>query len=336
MKPVFKIIVNHQEDITDKVADRLLSLNITDKAGLEYDDFDLELDDRDNKIDFPNRDVVLDISVGYDKNDLYFLGSYQIDEVEIKSPPQSMFIRGKPAAMTKSLKNERRCAFENKPLNEIVKTIAERNDLIPQCQITDNVKRIDQINESDMHFIQRLANEYNATSTIKDGKLIVISRGENKSGGGQDIKTLTIKQSDLSNYSITFPDRANLKKSTATYADNTTGEIKKVEVENANASNNNDANYTDKHIYPNKETAESVAKANLAEAERQTARGRLSFYKGRGDVFAEQNITLQGFKKGIDGDYSIESVNHSFNQSGWLTTIEINAGKNGKSKNGRS
>ena len=54
MKPVFKIIANHQQDITPKVNDRLLSLNITDKAGIEYDDFEIELDDRDKKIDFSN------------------------------------------------------------------------------------------------------------------------------------------------------------------------------------------------------------------------------------------------------------------------------------------
>lgn len=336
MKPVFKIIANHQQDITPKIADRLLSLNITDKAGIEYDDFEIELDDRDNKIDFPNRDVVLDISVGYDENNLYFLGSYQVDEVEIKTPPQTMTVRGKPASMTSQLKNERRCAFENQPLNEIVKTIAERNNLTPQCQITDNVKRIDQINESDMHFIQRLANEYNATSTIKDGKLIVVSHSENKSGSGQQSQTLTILKSDIATFSITFPDRANLKKSTATYADNKTGEIKKVEVENANASDNNTANYTDRHIYPDEETAKSAAKSNLADAERQTARGRLQFYKGRGDVFAEQTIILQDFKNGIDGEYCIESVNHSFSRDGWITNIEFNAGKNGKAKNGRS
>lgn len=336
MKPVFKIIANHQQDITPKINDRLLSLSITDKAGIEYDDFEIELDDRDNKIDFPNRDVVLDISLGYDENNLFFMGSYKVDEVEIKSPPQSMIIRGKPASMTGSLKNERRCAFENKPLNEIVKTIAERNNLTPLCEITDIVKRIDQINESDMHFIQRLANEHNATSTIKDDKLIVVSRNENKSGSGQQSQNITILKSDVTNFSITFPDRANLKKSTATYADNTTGEIKKVEIENANASTSNEDNFTDRHIYPDEETATSAAKSNLSDAERQTVRGRLQFYKGRGDIFAEQNITLQGFKNGVDGEYSIESVNHTFNQSGWLTSIEFNAGKNGKAKVGRT
>lgn len=334
MKPVFKIIANHQQDITPKVNDRLLSLNITDKAGIEYDDFEIELDDRDNKIDFPNRDVVLDISLGYDANDLFFMGSYKVDEVEIKSPPQSMIIRGKPASMTGSLKNERRCAFENKPFNEIVQIIAERNNLTPLCEITDIVKRIDQINESDMHFIQRLANEHNATSTIKDNKLIVISHSE-KSNNNGETQNLTILKSDVSNFSITYPDRANLKKSTATYADNNTGEIKKVEIENPNASNDNEDNFTDRHIYPDEETAKSAAQANLAEAERQTVRGRLQFFKGRGDVFAEQNINLQGFKNGVDGEYCIESVNHTFNQSGWLTSIEFNAGKNGKAKVGR-
>jgi hypothetical protein len=70
-----------------------------------------------------------------------------------------------------------------------------------------NISRADQIDESDMHFITRLAEKHGATATMKDGKLIVATRGKGESGSSRPLSEITLLRSDLSSYSLTFPDR---------------------------------------------------------------------------------------------------------------------------------
>ena len=89
--------------------------------------------------------------------------------------------------------------------------------------------------------------------------------------------------------------------------------------------------HTDHHIYPNKSAAEQAAKARLSTFNRSTAAVRLEM-PGRTDLFAERMINTQGFKPGLDGEYLVDSVEQVFTQSGWSTTVECSAGKQGKAK----
>ena len=64
MKPVFKVLANGQ-DITALLADRLESLQVVDKAGLDSDELTITLDDRDGAVGLPARGAVLEVSLGY-------------------------------------------------------------------------------------------------------------------------------------------------------------------------------------------------------------------------------------------------------------------------------
>lgn len=57
--------------------------------------------------------------------------------------------------------------------------------------------------------------------------------------------------------------------------------------------------------------AEQAAKARLASFSRSSASVRLEL-PGRGDLFAERSLLLQGFKAGIDGEFLIDSVEHTY------------------------
>ncbi|MCY1450217.1 hypothetical protein D9M71_670030 [compost metagenome] len=89
--------------------------------------------------------------------------------------------------------------------------------------------------------------------------------------------------------------------------------------------------HTDRHIYPDRTAADEAAKARLAAFNRSTASVRLDL-PGRTDLFAEVMIEAQGFKRGLDGQYLVESVEHTFTPSGWTVSVECNGGKEGKSK----
>ncbi|MDF1583908.1 MAG: hypothetical protein P1P78_11420 [Methyloprofundus sp.] len=63
MTPAYKILAN-QNDITAAIRDRLISLNITDEAGMQSDSITIVLDDRDNIIELPNKGAQLDVFIG--------------------------------------------------------------------------------------------------------------------------------------------------------------------------------------------------------------------------------------------------------------------------------
>ena len=52
MKPDFQVVAD-KEDITALLRDRLLSIRTTDKPGLEADECEIHIDDRDGKVAFP-------------------------------------------------------------------------------------------------------------------------------------------------------------------------------------------------------------------------------------------------------------------------------------------
>ena len=54
MTPVFRIVADGS-DITRMINDRLLLLRTSDKPGMESDEFELRIDDRDSAVTLPSR-----------------------------------------------------------------------------------------------------------------------------------------------------------------------------------------------------------------------------------------------------------------------------------------
>lgn len=336
MKPDFRVVAD-SKDITDLLRDRLLSIRTTDKAGVDSDECEIHIDDRDGAVAFPKRGAVLAISLGYEGQPLTFVGRYKVDEIEISGPPQSIVIRGKPADIAASMKDQKRGSWEGAKLADIVSDIAGRNKLQALCRVDADVPRVDQINESDMHFITRLAARHGATATVKDGKLIVARRGDGKSGSGQALPLVTVGRADLASYSMTFPDRSAFGKVRVGYHDNKTGALRTIELPNKDAPPDAQATiYTDRHVHPTAAAAGAAAKSRVQALNRATVTGRLELMDGRADVGAEKRVKLVGIKNGADGEYLIESVEQNFTKSSWITTISINAGNSGKAKAGRT
>ena len=64
MTPIFRIVADGA-DITTLINDRLLLLRITDKPGMESDDFELRIDDRDSAVSLPSRGASIEVFLGY-------------------------------------------------------------------------------------------------------------------------------------------------------------------------------------------------------------------------------------------------------------------------------
>lgn len=327
MKPVHRIVADGQ-DITHLINDRLLLARTIDKPGVDSDDFELRLDDRDGALTLPARGAKLAVYLGWESDKLTFLGSYTVDEIEVTGPPDTVVIRSKSSDTRSSAKTTRDGSWEGVPLSTIVADIAKRNGWIPECPVDTLVERIDQLGESDLNFINRLAKLYDCTAKVADGKLIVLPRQAGKSASGKDLPKVTIRRSDVSRWQFRLGDDT-VKDSVKASYQNGKGELETVEVGNDASPDGLPPVHTDRHVHANKSAAEAAAKARLAGFNRSTAGVRLEM-PGRTDLFSESEIDAQGFKVGLDGSYLVESVEQVWTQAGWSTTVECNGGKAGK------
>ena len=327
MTPMYKIVANGS-DITALISDRMLLIRTIDKPGNSSDDFELRIDDRDGAVTLPKRGAKMEVYLGYAGEKLSLIGKYTVDEVEVSGPPDTIVIRSKSSDTRSSAKTTRSGSWEGVSLASIVSDIAARNGWKPECTVQTVVDRADQLSESDLSFITRLAKQYDSTAKVADGKLIVLPRQGGVSVSGKQLPVIVIKRSDVSRWQFRLGDD-NVKKAVkASYADKK-GALVTVQLDNDDSTDGLPPIHNDRHIHPNKSAAEAAAKARLAGFNRSTAGVRLEM-PGRTDLFAEREIDAQGFKVGLDGGYLVDSVEQVFTQAGWSTTVECNGGKKGK------
>lgn len=332
MQAEFQVVANGT-DITPLLMDRLISIELTDCAGLASDTCDIHVDDRDGKVAIPARGATLTVSLGWAGSGLSYLGTYRIDEVVLDSSPMTMKIHGKGVDMRQGAKSQRCQAYENTTLAAIVAQVAGRHGWQAVCQVTASVARADQLNESDLHFITRLALDHGATAAVKDGKLLVMPRGGGKRASGAALPPVTLAPYMLSRYQFTYADRASVDAVKALAHDPRTGKQTVVEAANGSKVPGGGAVHTDRRVHASVPAARAAAAARLEALNRSTAKGTLTL-EGRADIGAERELVLQDFKHGVDGSYLVERVTHSFGKSGWSMTLSINGANGGKARVG--
>lgn len=92
MKPAFRVSIDKQ-DVTSLIADRLISLRVTDEAGQKADTCEISIDDRDKKLELPPDGASVVVEMGYEGGELVLMGSFLIDEVSLGNGPRGMSIR---------------------------------------------------------------------------------------------------------------------------------------------------------------------------------------------------------------------------------------------------
>lgn len=330
MTPMFRVVADGA-DITGLINDRLIQLSTTDKPGMDSDEFELRIDDRDGLVTLPRRGAGIEIYLGYAETSLARLGRYVVDEITVSGPPDTISIKGKASDMRGSGKTIRSGSWENVPLSKIVADIAARNGWQPVCPVTTKVARADQLSESDFNFITRLAKQYDCTAKVADGKLLVMPRQGGQSASGKEFGVITLTRRDVSRWQFRLGDRNTHGKVATKHQDKKGGKLAVVSLDNDDAPDGLPSVHTDRHIHPNKTAAESAAKARLAAFNRSSAGVRFEM-PGRTDLFAERTINAQGFKVGLDGEYLADSVEQVYTQAGWSTAVECNGGNKGKAK----
>ena len=222
-------------------------------------------------------------------------------------------------------------------------------------QLAD-INHIDQTNESDASFLTRLAEQYDAIATVKDGKLLFIPAGEAQTAGGQGIPMLEIVRSEGDGHSISYSATNAYNAVRAYYTDKSTGQKKEVVISKDNLTperktvtttrrrrNGNDTQTrtvettrkidteglkikTLRHLYASETSALNGARAAFRRILRGAAQFSINLATGRPDLYPETPVVVSGFKPEIDSqNWLIKEISHRLDSGGYVCGLELEA-----------
>lgn len=300
--------------------DRLVSLTITDREGIRSDTLDLVFNDAPPHFQSPRRGAVVMVTL---LNGIGgFVGAYVVDRVEFACLPYTITVKGHSADLRSEMKANKTRHWDDASVKDIVEEKA--GDYGLQSKISDAVSGhvyewIGQQDESDLHFLERLAERHGALFTIKNGVLLWLERGTGKTADGTAIPPAVVLMPSIIEGScrMSETDVDRFAKVKAYWQDRKGAKRQEVVVDA-------DPEASGEHVlrdpYCSKEEAEAAAKSAAREMMRGLVETSCSIV-GRPALMAGQPVVYAGVRPLVDGrEFILETVRHSFTKSGGLRT----------------
>lgn len=338
---------------------RIISISLTDKRGFEADELTIELDDHDGTIAIPKTGSKITLKLGYQETGLVEKGEYLVSEFTAAGSPDRLSITARAADLAETLAEQVEKSWHKQTLYQIIETIAKKHKyeyIISKDYQNQKIEHIDQTNESDASFMSRLAEQYDAIATIKNGKLLFIPAGESQTASGQPIQPTTITRASGDSHSFTYSSSNSYQAVRAYYTDKKTGQKKEVIVNKDNAypnkkttqqtktvkgktfkakkkENDNQKVNTEgqkiktlRHLYATESGAWSGARGAFKKIQRGVAEFSITLAVGRPDLYPETPAVVKGFKPEIDAEaWLITEVSHKIDSGGYTASIQFEA-----------
>lgn len=324
-RPVWRLLAN-RANITATIAQRLISLRYTDEAGLESDVLEIQLADHDpdTPVQVPPAGAELDLALGFE-GALTRVGLFVVDEIELSGPPNQMTIRARAApfegsrgGMSQLQTQKRRSWPAGTRLADMARKIAAEHGLQPAIGADMEgirLPHLDQLDESDINFLVRVARRYDALVKPAAGRLVLARRGKAKSASGQTLPAVILEPGEVSSWRVSLTRRENAGTVVAYW--HATKQARRQEVK----AGVGEPVTRIKRYYPAEDMARAAAQAELDRRARRQATLSLTM-PGRLDVMAEGRLVLAGFRDGVDGEWIVTRAEHGLDSGGFSTSVE--------------
>lgn len=322
MTPAARLVYAGQ-DISTKLMQNggpLISLVVTDEAGIKSDTVEIEFDDRE-RLPSPTKGAEIKVWLGYEPEPVY-MGRFAVDEWERRGPVRTLRISAKAAALTTAIRAAKSRSWHDLDLGDIVDTIAGEHGL--QVKMHDEMRaihldHIDQQSESDLGFMTRLAKRSGATFKLADGNLIFAKKAAKTLPSGQEKEKIELRPGDVSTWSATDCARGECGSVICFWMDRDAGKRTKVVV------GEGDPAHQDRKLYATEAEALAAAQAQFGTLNRGQKRIEIDG-PGNPAVYAEAMLSLRNFDQDVDGEYIVKGVRHSLDEGGFLTSIHVEVG----------
>ncbi|CHT03213.1 phage late control D family protein [Salmonella enterica subsp. enterica serovar Typhi] len=293
----------------------------------------------------PRRGAVITLALGWKGQPLFPKGAFTVDEIEHTGAPDRLTIRARSADFRETLNTRREKSWHKTTVGEVVKEIAARHKLKMALgeDLSDKpVEHIDQTNESDGSFLMRLARQYGAIASVKNGNLLFIRQGQGKSASGKPLPVITITRKDGDSHRFTLADRGAYTGVIASWLhtrepakkESTTVKRKRRTKKQKKEPEAKQGDYlvgTDENVlvlnrtYANRSNAERAAKMQWERLQRGVASFSLQLAEGRADLYTEMPVKVSGFKQPIDdAEWTITTLTHTVSpDNGFTTSLEL-------------
>lgn len=323
MQPIFKILANNN-NVTEQIKERLIRLSITDEIGFVSDTITIVIDNHDDQVEVPARGVELEIYLGYDVDALVKMGKFMVDEVELSGPPNQISITARSSDTFEknklgSLVSPKSRSWHDINFSNVVAVIAKENKLSPLVSPRLEgiiVDHIDQTEESDLAFLNRIAQTLDSYVKPTNGKLIVAPIGVAVSPKKEEkpMPTTKLDVTDINSWRLRIAERNKISSVEVKYHDKKRGIVDTVR------SGKGKPCFCVPHTYASATTAMRIAKSKLAALIRGVYELELTT-SGNPAICAESIIKISNLTQAINGEWIIKSATHELSGSGYITQI---------------
>jgi phage protein D len=301
-------------DVTSmwKAERRLLSIEVSDQEGETSDSCTLTLDDHAPHIAWPPEGARLRLWLGTSQADLVDMGSFTLDAPSASSPPDRLTVSGHAANFVTSghglpLQTQRSRTWAAISLGNMVDTIAQEHNLLPRVQSQlsgELVDPVEQLWESDLAFLKRIAKRYDARVRVKGatghpgGALEVV-------GGGSQLPQVVLSPRDVEQWSAPLGARVKAGSVTAFWFNPKTGQS------GSKTAGKGAPHLVSTEAFETPASALAHAKARLKDTERHSAQLNVTLARFATSIASGTPVALAGFRSEIDTVWNVVQARHS-------------------------
>lgn len=321
-RAAWKVTLDGQ-DLTQRMAPRLIGLRLTEQRGEEGDQLEITLEDSDGKLALPPEGARLTVQLGWDRGSgvavgLVDKGSFLVDQVGWDGPPDQVTIRARSADFADTFRKRRTRTWKDQTLGAILQEVAGAHGLTAKVHgdlAGKQVTAAEQHNKSDMEFLRDLGRRYDAVATVKDGKLLFAPIDAATTATGAPLPSLTLTRSKGDRYRYERAARDGAEQGAeADWHD--PAEAKRKRVQKGGGKRRKL-----KKVYASEADAGAAAQAETNRRKRAVATFELTLAYGDATAAPGVKITAQGFKDEVDGHaWRIASVDHRMDGQGGFST----------------
>ena len=271
-RPFFRVVVDGL-DISNVLAPRLVSLTLTDTVGVQSDQVQITLSDTTlfGRLAEPRAGAEIRVWLGYPLQ-LKYMGMFTADSVEVEGPPDRMTItglatiNGTTTSGKKALTDQKKRSWpEGTTIGAMVEKIAGEHGLEPAVSksLADlALPHIDQIDESDINLLSRVARGHDAIAKPGDGRIVMAKRGESLTASGQPMPVLLLTQKKVSRWRYRNSVKANSGSVVTVYQDLAKGHPQEC------TTGEGEPVRRLKRRFPNKDAAQTAADSEMQKLQR--------------------------------------------------------------------